>query len=111
MADGDRVSALIGDTLWDDAGQEWTTKHTRWATAKQASGFVGRGAQVGLVVSPGQPMTWMSGDDAQRWWGHAKRHFEVPGQVDAEPDGENRIWSAHIWRRLETRLLVFETHC
>ena len=102
---------MIDGLLWDAQGQEWTTKHTRWATAKQASGFVGRDTPVGLVDTPGRPVVWMSGDEAQRWWAHAKRHFDVPGSIDAEPDEDNRTWSAHIWQRAEGRMLVFETNC
>ena len=99
------------EVLWDGQGLEWTTKHSRWATAKQAAGFIGRDAPVGLVESPGQALIWMNGDTAQQWWAHAKRYFEVPGTFDAEPDQENRTWSAHIWHRGDARLAVFETNC
>jgi hypothetical protein len=111
VADGDQVNVVINGALWDRDGHEWATKPTQWATAKQASGFVGRESAVGLVDSPGRPLAWMSGDDAQAWWAHAKRHFDVPGSLDAEPDEDNRTWSAHIWRRGDGRLLVFETRC
>jgi hypothetical protein len=100
---------VVDGVLRDADGQEWTTKQTRWATAKQAAGFVGRDTPIGLLEAPGRPVTWMRGDDAQRWWARARRHFEVPGSADAEPDMENRTWSAHIWQRGDDRLLVFET--
>lgn len=109
MADGEHKNSLIDGALWDRNGHEWTTKRTRWATAKQASGFVGRESSVGLVDA-GQTITWMSGDASQAWWAHAKRHFEVPGESDAEPDTQNRTWSAHVWQRGDERVLVFETH-
>jgi hypothetical protein len=96
--------------LWDADGREWTTKPTRWATPKQAAGFVGRDAPVGLVEAGGRPVVWMSGSEAQRWWAHARLHFDVPGSVDAEPDAENRTWSAHIWQRGADRMLIFETN-
>ena len=102
---------VIDGVLWDADGHEWRTKHSRWATAKQAAGFVGREVPVGLVETVGRPVVWMSGDEAQRWWAHARRHFDVPGTSDAEPDDTNRTWSAHIWERGDRRLLVFETHC
>lgn len=110
MADGDHANVVVGDVLWDADGLEWTTKRSRWATAKQASGFVGRDLPVGLIDSPGRPLTWMSGQPSQEWWAHAKRHFDVPGITDAEPDDSNLTWAAHIWQRDESRLLVFETH-
>lgn len=111
MAETDRRSVVIDGVLWDEDGREWTTKHTRWATAKQAAGFVGRDAPVGLLEAVDRPLMWMSGDDAQRWWAHARLHFEVPGAMDAEPDELNRTWSAHIWERGDSRMLIFETNC
>lgn len=110
MADGDRKNDVVDGVLSDAAGHEWMTKHSRWATAKQASGFVGRDTPVGLIGSPGQPLTWMKGQASQEWWAHAKRHFDVPGRVDAEPDASNRTWSAHVWERGDARLLVFQTN-
>jgi hypothetical protein len=110
MTDIGRRNVVVDGTLFDRDGSEWTTKHTRWANAKQASGFVGRETPVGLVEAADRPVIWMSGDEAQQWWAHAKLHFDVPGALDAEPDDENRSWSAHIWQRGDDRLLVFETH-
>jgi hypothetical protein len=109
MADGDHVNLVVEDVLWDADGQEWTTKRSRWATAKQASGYIGREAPVALLDTPGQPLTWMNGQQSQQWWAHARLHFDVPGTLDAEADESNHTWAAHIWERGDDRLLVFET--
>jgi hypothetical protein len=110
MTESPRLNVVVDGVLVDREGQEWTTKHSRWATAKQAAGFIGRDAPVGLIEHPGGELLWMHGDAAQQWWAHAKRHFDVPGTSDAEPDQANRTWSAHIWQRGDARLAVFEAH-
>lgn len=111
VAIGDRVNVIVDNILYDGCGDNWSTKHSRWATPKQAAGFVGRDTQVGLLDAPGKVLTWMSGQSAQEWWAHAKHHFEVPGTSHAEPDDTNRTWGAHLWQRGDARLLVFETFC
>ena len=111
MTDAARVNRVVDGALVDREGNEWTTKHSRWASAKQASGFVGRETPIGLLEAPGRALVWMHGDEAQAWWAHAKRHFEMPGTSASEPDEDNRTWSAHIWQRGSERIAVFETHC
>jgi hypothetical protein len=110
MADAEHKNKVVDGSMWDATGQEWTTKLTRFATAKQASGFVGREDPVGLVDAPGKPVRWMGAQDSQQWWTHARHHFDVPDKAIAEPDDKNRTWSAHIWERGKDRLLVFETN-
>lgn len=111
MADGDHLSYIDGDRLWDAAGREWVNKHTRWTTAKQANAFAKRGAVVGLHDSPGRPLRWLDGDQLSAWWAHARRHFEVPGVEGGKPDDHGLTWGAHVWRRGDERLIVFETFC
>ena len=111
MTNAKPLNRVSDGVLVDRDGQTWTTKHSRWATAKQASGFVGRANPIGLIERPGAELIWMVGDDAQQWWAHAKRHFEVPGISHSEPDELNRTWTAHIWQRDDARLVVFETNC
>lgn len=111
MADYEHVDLVLGDSLWDAEGREFTTKHTRWASAKQAGAMARRNDAVGLVEAPGQPISWMRGVELAQWWAHAKRHFDVPGTVDGKPDEQGRIWSAHVWRRGDERLLEFEQNC
>lgn len=111
MTDATRLNRVLDGVLVDRDGNEWTTKHSRWATAKQVSGYVGREKPVGLIEAPGHELVWMQGEEAQQWWVHAKRHFEVPGTSASEPDEQNRTWSAHVWQRGDKRIAVFETHC
>jgi hypothetical protein len=111
MADGDHVSHVEPGHLWDAAGREWTTKHTRWVTAKQASAFARRTAGGGLLESPGQPVLWMTAEEMAFWWAKARDHFEIPGSDFSLPDEHNRTWAAHLWRRGAERLIVFEANC
>lgn len=111
MADGDHLSHVQADHLWDSIGNEWTTKHTRWVTAKQANAFVHRAGGGGLLEGPGRPVRWMSAQEMAAWWDHARRHFEVPGSKSGSPDERGLTWTAHLWRRGHDRLIVFETQC
>ena len=97
--------------MWDADGNEWTTKHTRWVTYDQAKSFAKRDGCSGLLDDPGKPVRWMDSDETKTWWAHAKDHFEVPGSSVAEADEHGQTWTAHLWRRADVRLIVFETHC
>jgi len=111
VADGDHLSRVEGDRLWDADGHEWTTKHTAWVTLKQANAFARRAGGGGLLEGPGQPVRWMLGEEMSLWWKHARNHYEVPGHERARADEPGRWWTAHLWRRGDLRLIVFETNC
>ncbi len=101
---------VLGDRLWDDDGQEWTTRRADWVTAKQVRQLIGRDQRV-LVHSYGRSVQWLGAAAAPQRWSHVRHHFEVPGEHGAEPDDEGRTWGAHLWRRGDARLLGFETFC
>jgi hypothetical protein len=96
MGDGDHVSFVDGDRLWDADGREWTTKHSRWVDVNQAAGFARRESLVGFLDGPGQPVRWATADQTRQWWRQARRHFEVPGRSTAPAEEEGRTWSAHV---------------
>ena len=110
MSTGPKRDRVDGDTLWDADGREWSTKHTRWVTRSQANSFAKRDGVAGLLDGPGQPVRWMDASETKAWWAHARNHFEVPGTIGAKPDDHGRTWTAHVWRRADARLIVFETN-
>jgi hypothetical protein len=111
MADGDHVSCIDGDRLWDADGREWRTRHSHWVAVEQAAAFVGRDGLSGFLDGPGRPVRWSTAVQTRQWWRQARPHFEVPGRVSAPADPQGRTWTAHIWRRGSDRLIVFEANC
>ncbi len=97
-------------TLVDDAGREWTTRWASWASEKQVHQFLGRDQRV-CVRAPDEELRWLAADQARTLWDHLREHFEVPGIAAAAPDEQGRTWGAHVFRREDDRLLVFETFC
>lgn len=111
MSDRSHVNFVDHDRLWDRDGLEWTTKWAAWADAKRVAQFVGRDVEVAFIEAGSEALEWLGHDGAQRWWEHAKRHFEVPGKSDAAPDEAGQTWAAHIYRRDAGRLLVVLSFC
>ena len=97
-------------SLVDDAGREWTASWASWASDKQVRQFLVRDQRV-CVRAPGEDLRWLTADEARTLWDHARAHFEVPGITAAVPDHQGRTWGAHVFRREDDRLLVFETFC
>jgi hypothetical protein len=92
--------------LWDDSGQEWTTKHIRWATVQQVKAFLHRDGLVGFIDDRGS-VTWSDSASARRFWAVADGYFEVPGNSGSRLTQPGVTWGAHIWRRGTGRRLAF----
>ena len=105
-----RVSRVHKDRLWDNSGREWLGQLGSWATAEDVTLLMA--AHVSVVVHGlGRQFRTLAAEEAGRFWAHAVRHFEVPGQSSGVADDSGLTYGAQTWSRGEERLLGFVEFC
>ncbi|MGY4644211.1 hypothetical protein [Cellulomonas sp. URHB0016] len=101
---------VVGDRMWDLDGVEWRSQLGRWAGAQEVVDSLSRGNGV-FVHGLGPPFRLLSRRESAAYWRHAERHFEVPGQSGAEPEGDGLTYAAQVWRASGSSRLGFVEMC
>lgn len=98
------------DRLWDANGLEWSSTLGEWAGPDEVAALLAADAPA-VVHGLGRPFRTLSMTEARFLWSVVGSHFEVPGQVGAEPDEHGLTYAAQVWTRGSQRLLGFVEFC
>lgn len=103
---------MYKDRLWDDEGQEWTTRLEEHLDASDVERWLSSSGGTGRAVVRGSrgPMRWMTRPEARAWWSSHGRHH-LTRDPGASPDELGLMYSPELWRRGDQLLLSFEESC
>jgi hypothetical protein len=100
---------VLDRRLWDDTGREWE-RRAQWLTHDQIEAHLHSAKRV-VVHQFGQPLRWLSGDEARSWWRSIQPSVQDAHGGTPKPDTERLTYAAVLWRTGEDKLLGFEAFC